>query len=398
MRLRQRIVQIDLGGIPAVGDLDTGSMVGLTPSGAALCDRMLHEDADPSEVPEDCRALIDHLGKHGYLVGIGPSNVEPRPIRSAYLHVTDRCDLSCIGCYSASPSRNVREDPSIGDLLRAVDVLASLGVERLVISGGEPFLRHDLSVIAERAMVLGMSYITVVTNGLHICTERLKDLAGMVDLVCVSFDAASESDESAVRGVRRFDLLCRAVGLVRVLGLRAQVLATIHAGNIQDAPRFMALARELDAEVGFSLLSGASGLIGDLLPTEGDLSDLARIMIGCGVTADVEERDGDRSKGSWLHARDRCGAARTSVSVAADGSVYPCHMLMRPEFRLGNAFTDETGVIRQAINDFQMPGVDEIGQCSPCSRRYICGGGCRARAYLARGALERGGSLLQVLP
>ena len=154
MRLGSHIVRFDLRGIPVVGNTITGTLVGLTPEGAALCDAMLERDVAGEDIPVECEELVSYLTVHGFEEGAGAS--ETYCLSSAYLHVSNTCNLSCVGCYSADCNRNRAADSSLENLCHAITVLAQLGVTRLVFSGGEPFLRRDLPDIVRNAREQGM--------------------------------------------------------------------------------------------------------------------------------------------------------------------------------------------------------------------------------------------------
>ncbi len=137
MKLAPHAVRFDMGGIPVVGNTVTGAIVGLTAEGAALCDVMRERDVARDKVPEGCEQLVAYLAEHGFLVDdSGTPHEHPACVQSAYLHVTNHCNLSCVGCYSFDEHRNRAEDPSFEALSHALGVLAALGVQRLVISGG----------------------------------------------------------------------------------------------------------------------------------------------------------------------------------------------------------------------------------------------------------------------
>lgn len=211
MRLGSHIVRFDLRGIPVVGNTITGALVGLTPEGAALCDAMLERDVAGEDIPVECEELVSYLTVHGFEEGTGASEV-PR-LSSAYLHVSNTCNLSCVGCYSADCNHNRAVDPSLENLCHAIAVLAQLGVTRLVVSGGEPFLRRDLSDVAQHARGQGMTNIAVLTNGTHCSDKVLAKLAGNVDVVSVSFDGASPEAPACIRGEQLFDTLVDAVNV-----------------------------------------------------------------------------------------------------------------------------------------------------------------------------------------
>ena len=169
MRLASHIVRFDMRGIPVIGNTASGALVGLTPEGAELCDAMLEREVAMDEVPAGCKELVAHFVSHGFTEEAEAGGCNH--LASAYLHVSNTCNLSCVGCYSADCNRNRAVDPSLDDLCHAIDVLACLGVTRLVISGGEPFLREDLPEIAQHAREQEMTNITVLTNGTH-CSDE----------------------------------------------------------------------------------------------------------------------------------------------------------------------------------------------------------------------------------
>lgn len=383
VKFGSHIVRFSLGGIPVVGNTVTGGLVGLTPAGADLCDALLVREVSPEEISDECAELVAYLESQG---AFGEPE-ERMSLQSAYLHVSNTCNLSCVGCYSADANRNRACDPSISDLEHAVDVLAELGVKRLVISGGEPFVRQDLADIARHAKTCGMGEVVVLTNGTLCTKENLAQLAGLADIVSISFDGASPDGPAYIREHQLFDRLIHAVAMVKEAGIHAHILPTLHAKNMQDVPQYFEVAKQLGATVGFSLLSGSSADLGDLMPCDACLCELADQMFSLRQKAAVVSIDDEFDLRRALRVHRVCGAGKTSVSVAADGSLYPCHMLHKPDLLLGNVFVDEVATLAEHIKQFSLPAVDEIAGCSSCEHRYLCGGGCRARSYDERGEL-----------
>ena len=239
MQLAKHSVRFSLGSIPVVGNTVTGAIVGLTPSGVQLCDARSSRMLPRVRVPNDCRELVEYLQAHGYLAR--QDTARETLINSAYLHVTNRCNLDCIGCYSRDSARNRAEDPSLEDLQRAVRLLADLGITQLIISGGEPFMRGDLAEIARTAKECGVAKVVVLTNGMLCSQERLVELQGVVDTISVSFDGASAEDPAFIRGSQLYRRLVSAVRDITDAGIHAHILATLHAKNIEDVPRYLTL-------------------------------------------------------------------------------------------------------------------------------------------------------------
>jgi radical SAM protein with 4Fe4S-binding SPASM domain len=95
-----------------------------------------------------------------------------------------------------------------------------------------------------------------------------------------------------------------------------------------------------------------------------------------------------------------CGLGRT-LAVGADGDIYPCSMLMMPEFRLGNV---EDTSLEQAIRSPSLRQLCEacatrkttIEACQTCTWRNFCQAGCPASVLAEKGTLWATDGLCEV--
>lgn len=91
-----------------------------------------------------------------------------RPISYLRLAVTDRCNLRCFYCM---PEEGIRYLPkkellTYEEMERLAQVLAGMGVNKIRITGGEPFVRKDLIHFLWRlSKVKGIEQISITTNG-----------------------------------------------------------------------------------------------------------------------------------------------------------------------------------------------------------------------------------------
>jgi cyclic pyranopterin phosphate synthase len=91
-----------------------------------------------------------------------------RPINYLRLAVTDRCNLRCFYCM---PEQGIDYVPrvelmSYEEMLRIVQVLVRMGIEKLRITGGEPFLRRDMmDFLGAISRLEGLRQIHITTNG-----------------------------------------------------------------------------------------------------------------------------------------------------------------------------------------------------------------------------------------
>lgn len=90
-----------------------------------------------------------------------------RIINYVRLAVTDRCNLRCSYCMPEHMHFLQREALlTFEEMLRIMQLLAGEGVNKVRITGGEPFLRKDLLLLLERlTQINGIDQISVTTNG-----------------------------------------------------------------------------------------------------------------------------------------------------------------------------------------------------------------------------------------
>ncbi len=100
MRFVDEVVLFDFADIPMVGSLGTGYAIGLTGEGAAVCERLEKEDVPEEDIAAVDPALLEHLVKGGFF----ETAKTDRRVLSAYLHVTQRCNLHCAGCTRSTNS------------------------------------------------------------------------------------------------------------------------------------------------------------------------------------------------------------------------------------------------------------------------------------------------------
>lgn len=122
-----------------------------------------------------------------------------RTIRYLRFSITSRCNLRCSYC---SPRRHGGEGEALtaGEIGRLLSIMASLGLEKVRFTGGEPLLRGDvLEIVRTSSLGLKLS-TTMTTNGqlLAPMARALKE-AGL-RRVNVSLDTLSEAKYRAITG------------------------------------------------------------------------------------------------------------------------------------------------------------------------------------------------------
>ena len=120
-----------------------------------------------------------------------------RPIKYLRLSVTDRCNLRCFYCM---PEEGIRFLPkeqllSYEELTRIANLFIDLGVDKIRITGGEPFVRKDLvDLLKNLSSNDGLSKLSITTNGIltRPYLPMLKEIG--IDQINLSLDTVNEAN------------------------------------------------------------------------------------------------------------------------------------------------------------------------------------------------------------
>ncbi len=92
-----------------------------------------------------------------------------RTINYMRLAVTDRCNLRCFYCMPEDGLNwlSRTELMSYEEMLRASTLLVKMGIEKIRITGGEPFVRKDImKLLTSLSQLNGLKELSITTNGI----------------------------------------------------------------------------------------------------------------------------------------------------------------------------------------------------------------------------------------
>ena len=376
-KLSNRYVEMKVCDISIIGHPDTGAFIGLDNEGETLI-QMLKEGVEFSkdDLTENQLMLLNALDESGFFA---EQPIERR-LQSAFLHVTSRCNLDCIGCYSYENERNMKADLSLDEIKKILDNLVSSGLSKLTISGGEPFMRNDIIDILRYAKEdLGIEDVTCISNGFAEVSTYLE--AGQyVDLLKFSLDACDDSS-ATIRPNSIFNPIITAITVLKDAGINVAITFTIHKKNFDKLGELPDLVNRLGVSCNLSVLTipSTNGKKSAFTFDDDDFNLMYEHAKNNSFDIPIEDNVID----SGLSCSLLCGAGTSTVSISSVGDVYPCHFFNGyTEFFMGNSLeNDIVGIVNSEANIFASMTVDDLEQCKGCDVRYFCGGGCRFRGY-----------------
>jgi GTP 3',8-cyclase len=130
-----------------------------------------------------------------------------RPLRDLRISVIDRCNFRCQYCMPAEIFNESfqflprHELLSYEEIERVARIFASLGVEKLRITGGEPLLRKNLPfLIKNLSAIEGINDIGLTTNGVFLKRYAVELKEAGLHRVNVSLDSMDDEVFKAING------------------------------------------------------------------------------------------------------------------------------------------------------------------------------------------------------
>lgn len=297
-------------------------------------------------------------------------------IDAIYLHFTNNCNIYCKGCYSFNKYRNKEDfDLSVDVFVDSIKQLKNYGLKRVIISGGEPTLRDDLEVLLREIKNISIEYVCLITNGIYFPEKLINVVKECVNEVSVSIDGYNEN----ISYIRPAWIYNRVIDTIRVLKeneINVSMIVTLHRQNVGVMNEYKLLSEKLGVPFSYSILVCNNNNRDECKEFEFDDNSLYKIK----WDQDIENT---KIENFEFETRLSCEAGKRLLSIAANGDVYPCHMLHDEFFKFGNIKDMAIPEILMSASRllFKFITVDFIKECNACKFRYLCGGGCRANAF-----------------
>lgn len=331
--------------------------------------------------------------------------------------ITRSCNLFCAHCRSGSASSPYQDELSTEECLRLIDDILKVGKPVLILSGGEPLLRHDLFQISKYATSKGLR-VVLGTNGTLITQKtatRLKEIR--VSRIGVSLDFPIAELEDNFRGEKgAFEAAIAGIKAVRQAGIEVQINSTITKLNAPYLDSLLRLALELGAVAfhPFMLVPVGRGkglqsveltaeeseqilnwIYDKQIELKGEMSfkptcapHYGRVAKQRGIANTPQPRPfiGGKETASIHNVSPftrGCLAGISFCFISHQGKVQGCGYL---EVKAGNSREEDFSQIWTNSPLFlQLRNLSNIkGKCGACEYKMVCGG-CRARAFEVTG-------------
>ncbi len=178
-----------------------------------------------------------------------------RPITYVRLAVTDRCNLRCFYCMPETGIKYLpkKELLTFEEIERLLTLLADMGITKVRITGGEPFVRTDLmKLIAKIVSIPGITNVHMTTNGV-LTAPYVKELKRLgLASVNLSLDTLDEQRFRTITRRDEFAPVMQTLELLMEQDIAVKINAVVMDGkNIEDILPLAELTRTKNISVRF---------------------------------------------------------------------------------------------------------------------------------------------------
>lgn len=322
---------------------------------------------------------------------------------TAWLHVTNACNLRCDYCYLHKNSERMADDTAY----RAIDAIFRSAARqqfkrvKLKYAGGEASLQmnhvtamHDYAtqVAKEQGTSIGA---TLLSNGVFLSQNAINNLQARQIGVMISLDGVGtyhDRQRPFISGRGSFKYVDRTITRLLNSGLIPSISVTVSQRNLDGLTDLISYILERDLPFTFNYYrdNACSEHLQDLQFGEAQMIAAMRSVFQV-----IEQRLPRRSLlGSLIDKanlnsphRHTCGVGNNYLVIDQHGGVAKCQADIQRTVTTIDA-DDPLQIIRNDRRGVQGFSVEDKEGCRSCQWRYWCAGGCPLLTYRATGRYD----------
>ena len=310
-------------------------------------------------------------------------------LHSVYFNMSASCNFSCSYFFAEEREEFGEGKLTYEDYQRILDAFKKENYSMTItFTGGEPLISPLSIPVANYAKNLGFETF-LLTNGSLITKDNVGELLEAFDHFKISIDGSTPELFGKYRGVENYSKVMQGIELLTENKADVAVAMVVTKDNVHDTAK---MTEKWGSRLNFMPLFP----MGNALTQEEDkaltgeeyytaLSQDARIEPFSDII-NILTRENPKPI-------MKCAMGNGEVSISATGDVYPCQLLHKAKYLLGNVH--ETDIITIITSDKAKElgehTVEKIAKCKNCDVRYICGGACQARHESETGSIDEVG-------
>lgn len=171
------------------------------------------------------------------------------------LAVTDRCNLRCFYCMPEEGLKWLQREElmTYAEMLQICGLLVKMGIDKIRITGGEPFVRKDLmSFLSALSKINGLNELTITTNGV-LTAPLVPDLKKLgIHSINLSLDTLDANRFFMITHRDEFPKVMETLDKLLKHDIEVKINAVVMDGkNTQDIIPLVEMTKDLPISVRF---------------------------------------------------------------------------------------------------------------------------------------------------
>lgn len=296
-------------------------------------------------------------------------NNDNEVLKDIYVNLTNRCNLRCLHCSSCS-GEYIKGELTFEEICKIIDTCCELKPEKLVLTGGELFVRKDAEEIIKYASNKFSGILCIMSNGVLIDDDRVKLISEYVGEVNLSLDGYNEETADYVRGKGVFNKVMEVIDKLQKASVNKISLSMVETKVTENhLKEFNDLCKKLNVRP----------MVRKFEPVGRGETNYDSLKTSVKTFSEEETLTQEEIKKlkTNITGKSLCNAGIRVLSIDHVGDVYPCEVLQEEEYRLGNILKDGINLdYSSPIQNLKTCVVDKIEGCKDCNVRYFCSSGC----------------------
>lgn len=359
---------------------------------------ILKENINVEEILEILRELSENeivtLNLQRYKQEYIPENYLSSPFRVFY-DITYKCNLRCKHCFTNSGIKN-KNELLLEEKINLVDQLSHLGVQRISIAGGEPFITEDIYKFIDKCNEKDID-VSISTNGTLFNKEIINKINCLkIKNITISFDGGTEKSMDFIRGEGTYKKVIDGLKMLQEnYNKNYSIKVTLMKNNIKEIENLINIAIKYNCDtIKFNCVredGRASINKKDIILSQDEyieaVKQIEKLKEKYGrqvkIRAPLNIFCGDEDDYEFIPELGfGCFAGKESICIDPLGNVKPCSHYPK-EFICGNIREHELKEIwnnSKILQNFRKLKGNDI--CNNCKEYEHCRGGCRYRCYI----------------
>lgn len=315
------------------------------------------ESTDSSQsLDEVTRKVFDKLYEIHVLIEKNKIEDEEKNLlrpQNVTIELTTLCNLKCKHCSYSFGGNNYKE-MCISTVIGLAKWCSENGVQRIILTGGEPFCRTDIFEILEGIRSFYSGSLEIMTNGTLIDKSDIPFIIENVNRLHISLDGYDEVSVSSIRGQYVFEKIITLINNLHSNNFKDISLSCVDTGDQEKITHFYELTKRLNVHPVVRKLNLKGKANENFKYKNAESIELSSL--------------------NGTNMKSICHHSYSSLFVNTNGEVFPCAALREIEYIIGKFLARENKF--EFMLDSLVPIIDTIEDCSSCPVRYFCSTPC----------------------